>query len=235
MSNSAIKLRFLICSFIFLNSLVFTLWAQQTEGEFGTIAAKLDDNPEKQYHVTQAFVYRRAALDFDTTALIQDEDDYEILYYPQINAGKEYILRLILKLPETPGEDFYDVFINMGDSLKKSYNLEDKTSKIFITHNGKLQKHKQYVENVTGLVLVNQDLETQEMISGELHTDFDISFSGNKSHHLNLSGSFEVPTGDYRTSTIASKKPDKNKERYKSRLYTALAISAIIILAFGLR
>jgi len=227
-------MRFLICYFIVLHFFVFTLWAQ-TEGEFGTIAVQVDDTPEQQYHVIQAMVYRSASLDFDTTALIQSEDGYNILYYPQINAGKENILRLILKLPDQDNKDFYDIFINLGDSVKESFNLEDKTSKIFITHNGRLQKNKQYVNNLTGLVLITQGLDNQEMISGELHTDFDISFSENRIYHLNMSGSFEVPTGEYRASSISSKKSDKNKDKYKARLYTALAISALIILAFGIK
>lgn len=229
-------MRFLVA---FSALLIINFLFAEPQGEFGSFTIKVNDQVEQSLDVIQALIYQRASLTYDTTAQIQDDNSFEVLYYPQIYDGPNHVLRLILKYPETDTNtgEFYELYINLGDSLKERIELENEVSKVFLTRNGLLMRQKQSLKNLSGYVLLLEGLEKQEIISGELHLEFEAAFTGNANEltHVKMDGNFKVPLGEYRAASISSAKPARKKIDYKTRLYTAIAISVLIVLAFGIK
>lgn len=214
------------------------MMGQESKEHFGTITMQKDAQEEQNFWVTNALLYENAAIDFDTTVQVQDEKEIVTYYYPQILEGKDKVLRLILEPQEKADGNFYDVTINLGDTLKDKIAFNNDSAKIYFNRNGQLSDFRQATKNLSGSFLILPKKEESELISGELTISFDLPQSEQAAEfsRISMSGNLEVPTGEFREVSLSSSAPTKEqKSKYRQNIYFAIAITAIAILALGLK
>lgn len=210
----------------------FSFLAQGSETSFGSIKMQIDSGEANTYDINSAVLYQNASVSFDTIVQIQNEMSDEILYYPQILEGKDNILRLILALNE---ENFYDVIFNLGDSLQDAvvYNAAD--SKVFLSYDGQLKTFAQRTRNMNGQVLIAEPDSKQKQISGELNVSFELPLDPESMRvsTINLDGKFDVYIGEFRTVSLATGTPLKEKKKkYVNNLIVAAMLVAVGFFVF---
>lgn len=212
--------------------------AQESKEYFGTIAMQKNAQEEQNFWITNALLYENASIGFDTTVQVQDEKGIVTYFYPQILEGTDKILRFILEPKDNANENFYDVTINLGDTLKEKVVFNNDSAKIYFNQNGQLSDFRQATKNLNGSFLISREQQENELISGELNISFDLPRSQQSAEfsRISMSGDFEVPTGEFREVSLSSSAPTKDKKsKYRQNAYFAIIITALAVIALGLR
>jgi hypothetical protein len=214
----------------------FVLMAQEPNGKFGEVTVRIEREAEEQiYTVERALLYRNVSVSFDTSALVQSKYDLSLFYYPQFTNGKGNILRLILETPEEDNNDYYDFFVNLGDSLPQRVGFEMDSSRIFMIKNGTMSRDSSYTNKISGYFLFIKGIQNEEIVSGEFNLDFEFTSSVNRSSAtaVHMEGVLDVPIGRYKEASLSSEAPDKyKKKRLRQNLLVAGAVSAIFLAIF---
>jgi len=213
--------------------LLIFLGYQPTYGQsLGKVSIRFDEQEPGEYNITGALLYQSVSLNYDTTSQIQDERGALYLYYPQFKDGKSNVLRLIMARPDNP-EHFYDLFINLGDSLQEEIQFNGADSLVFWGEDGRLVPTKIYSHQIQGRVQLDK-AKVGQRVTGKLALEF--NFGSDSLNHISVKGNFDVPVGKFRESSIATVAPDKEKKaHYRRNLYAAIIISAILIAIFGFK
>lgn len=209
----------------------------QDQNGFGKVDLQIDSGEGQTFNIRNALLYERASIDFDTTVQVQDRQGLLTYYYPQVFDGEGNILRFILT-PEEEGERFYDLIINLDDSLQERIIFENDTGKVYFSRNGELIPFRRYTQDFSGTVLLLKGLQEKKMISGEMDISFALPLDEHAANFstINMNGTFEVPVGEFRAVSLSATAPiSKEKKSYKKNLYLAIIISALAILALGLQ
>ena len=191
------------------------------EGDFGKLNIKIDDEPERSYQVQRALLYRQVSIKYDSTVLVQNKMSNDIYYYPTFKKDKQ---------------DFFDIFINIGDSIPDSLTYTNSTNDIFISKNGKIQLFKSNSQNINGSIHIKY--EKEKVVAGRLDLSFLIKnyLEIDRTEKFVLNGSFEVAAGDYRELSMGITSSDKEaSSKKKQSLYFAIILSVFFIVIFGLR
>lgn len=211
--------------------------AQGQEELLGEITLKIDDGPKTKYPIKQALLYRNVSIDYDSTILLQSSKSIKVLYYPQLDQGEENVLRLIVERKMGRKSDFYDFFINVGDSLQDSLYWENERGRIFLAHRGEVWPTRAYAENVRGEVVLVES-KSNRAVTGSLHLNFDLpglSFD-RQAHHFQVEGTFDVPVGSFRETSLSTATVDRaQKQKYRNNLYLALGLTLVILVLFGFK
>ncbi|HFE63986.1 hypothetical protein B1H10_04830 [candidate division KSB1 bacterium 4484_188] len=204
---------------------------------FGEVSLKINSGPANDFIIERALLYRQVSVRYDSTALLQGKKWHQVLYYPQIEEGEKNVLRLIFSDKKDTLETFYDLFIDLGDSVPDSVHWENEQSKLYLAYNGTAQNIQPESKNISGDILIIKSKKS-EAVSGK----FDLSFAAplfngeNNVHNFHITGTFDVPVGEYKTTSLATEKTRKAlKKKYKNNIYLALVLSAFIIAIFGFR
>lgn len=204
---------------------------------FGEVNVQIDSAAVCNCVIERALLYRQVSVHYDSTAMLQGKGWHQVLYYPQIEEGGENVLRLIFSNKKDTLKTFYDLFINLGDSVPDSVHWENERSKIYLAYDGMAQAIRPKSENIQGDILIIKSRKS-EAVSGK----FDLSFAAplfngeQNAHVFHLSGTFDVPVGEYKTTSLATEETRKAlKQKYKNNIYLALVLSAFIIAIFGFR
>lgn len=211
------------------------LIAQEQKGKLGEVSVWINGEAEEEiFAVERALLYRNVTVAFDTTALVQSKDKLNVFYYPQFSNGKENILRLILETPDEENNDYYDFFVNLGDSLQQRVGFEMDSSRIFIMKNGRMTGDSSYTKKISGYILFLKGIEREEIVSGEFNLDFEFgAVDKTRTTKVHMEGVLDVPIGRYREASLSSEAPDKNKKkRLRQNLMVAGAVSAIFLAIF---
>ncbi len=224
--------------FVFMLSLVvvYVIPGYADEGDFGKLNIKIDDKPELSYQVRRALLYRQVSIKYDSTVLVQNKNSREIYYYPQLDSGQQNVLRLLAGTFKKDKQDFFDVFINLGDSIPDSLTFTNGMDEIFISKNGKIQLFKSTSQNINGSLHINY--EKQKVVAGQLNLSFTINnyLEINQTEQFEMNGTFEVAAGDYRELSMGITSSDKEaSSKKKQSLYFAIILSVFFIVIFGLR
>jgi hypothetical protein len=217
---------------LFLTLICFYLFGQESQVSFGKITMQIDSGKENTLNITNAILYENASVDFDTTVQIQDDEKTDVLYYPQIIAGKEEILRFIIKSSEN---SFFDIIFNLGDSLEERIVYENASAKVFFNHQGQLNNFKQYTKNLAGEFIIHKPTTKEKVISGELNTTFDLPLDINATQYskVSLSGTFNVYFGEFRSVSLSTAPPlQKKKTTYMKNIVMAMMMAAIGFFVF---
>jgi hypothetical protein len=207
------------------------------KNNFGELTIRINSGVEEDYNIERALLYRNVSLTYDTTTIVQNEDGLEVFYYPQLEEGEENVLRLISYQNADSSSHFYDLFINLGDSIPENLILQNASDLIFFVPDGQIFSNTLESRNITGKIIVNQNSKS-EAVSGNFDLEFEYSLSKNIEdfQEVHLSGSFDVPVGKYEETSLATEANRKSREsKYKKNVYSALIISIFIIAIFGLR
>ena len=99
-------------------------------GEFGDLSLSIDGNSLAGYEVKNAILYEDVTILYDTTLQLYSGRGFEQYYYPQLHAGSNYVLHLILEdaTSTLPFPPFYDLYIDIGDTLIDNLTLPDNGS-----------------------------------------------------------------------------------------------------------
>lgn len=203
---------------------------------FGNLAIKIDDKNSQDYPIQRALLYRQVNVGYDSTVLVQNKDSQAILYYPQLDSGNENVLRLIVGEITKQKTDFFDIFINLGDTIPDTVFFKNDTGKILLARNGRLGFSQPLSKNINGTLQVKS--EKEKMVAGQLDLNFTLPdfLQVNQTTQINFKGSFEVAVGDYRELTLGTTSSDKDTEKKRKRnIYLAVIFSAFLIAIFGLR
>ena len=206
------------------------------EGDFGKLNIKIDDEPERSYQVQRALLYRQVSIKYDSTVLVQNKMSSDIYYYPQLDSGQQNVLRLLAGTFKKDKQDFFDIFINIGDSIPDSLTYTNSTNDIFISKNGKIQLFKSNSQNINGSIHIKY--EKEKVVAGRLDLSFLINnyLEIDRTEEFVLNGSFEVAAGDYRELSMGITSSDKEaSSKKKQSLYFAIILSVFFIVIFGLR
>jgi len=215
---------------------VYVIPGYADEGDFGKLNIKIDDKPELSYQVRRALLYRQVSIKYDSTVLVQNKNSREIYYYPQLDSGQQNVLRLLAGTFKKDKQDFFDVFINLGDSIPDSLTFTNGMDEIFISKNGKIQLFKSTSQNINGSLHINY--EKQKVVAGQLNLSFTINnyLEINQTEQFEMNGTFEVAAGDYRELSMGITSSDKEaSSKKKQSLYFAIILSVFFIVIFGLR
>jgi hypothetical protein len=196
------------------------------EGDFGKLNIKIDDEPERSYQVQRALLYRQVSIKYDSTVLVQNKMSRDIYY----------VLRLLAGTFKKDKQDFFDIFINIGDSIPDSLTYTNSTNDIFISKNGKIQLFKSNSQNINGSIHIKY--EKEKVVAGRLDLSFLIKnfLEIDRTEKFVLNGSFEVAAGDYRELSLGTTAAEKNaKMKRKQNLYIALLISLFVVAYFGFK
>ena len=226
--------------FIFWGLVLFSFFPISGWGQLeplGEITLKIDDQQKRDYPIKQALFYRKVSIDYDSTILLQSSKSVKVLYYPQLDRGQENVLRLIVERKTDQRSDFYDFFINVGDSLQDSVHWENSQGNIFLAHKGQVWPTKSYAENVRGDVVLVES-KTSRAVSGSLNLSFDLPALNfdMQPHHFQIEGTFDVPVGHYRETSLSTATVDMaRKKKYRNNLYLAMGLTLIILVLFGFK
>jgi len=206
------------------------------EGDFGNLNIKIDDKSELSYQIQRALLYRQVDIKYDSTVLIQNKNYSDIYYYPQLDSGKKNVLRLLVGEFKKDEQDFFDIFINLGDSIPDSLSFAGDNGDIFISKNGKIQLFKSTSQNINGSIHIENS--KGKVVAGQLDLSFMIEnyLELGRMENFVMNGSFELAAGDYRELSMGITSSDKEaSNRRKQSLYFAIILSVFFIAIFGLR
>lgn len=211
--------------------------AEEQKNYYGDISVTLNKTPTEIFSIQRALLFRSVSIDYDSTALIQDKSSETVLFYPQLSAGTDNILRLIFGKENQTPQHYFDLFINFGDTIPDSLEWEDEEDKIFLAYDGIAQPRKPHAKKISGKINIIRNPKT-DAVSGSLHLGFKqaLLIGDSTIYNVQLEGGFDVPVGEYRStsmSTIATR--EKRKNYTKNNIAIAMLISAFIIAIFGLR
>jgi len=206
---------------------------QLTYGQsMGKVSIRFDEQEPTEYNITGALLYQNVSLNYDTTSQIQDDNGTLYLYYPQFKDGSSNVLRLIMARPDNR-EHFYDLFINLGDSLQEEIQFNGADSLVFWGEDGRLVPMKIYSHQIQGSVQLDK-AQVGLRVTGRLALEF--NYGLDSLTHISVNGNFDVPVGKFREASITTGAPDKEKKaHYRRNLYAAIIISAILIAIFGFK
>ncbi|NOX37523.1 MAG: hypothetical protein GXO78_08295 [Calditrichaeota bacterium] len=202
---------------------------------FGEIQLQIDQQPPRMYNIVQALLYRQVDIKYDTTVVVQNADSVTYLFYPQLIQGQRIILRLIAQ-SKTLEEDFYDLFILLGDSLSETMVFRQQDSSIFIKHNGLLETVQKYSRNLSGEFRLKETQGGRNVV-GDFAIDFDYPIVENdtRMHRIHLEGSLRVPTGKFRETSLSTEtQQEERKKSFQRNLAVAIIITIIIVSTIGL-
>lgn len=225
------RFAFVLLSILTIPLILLGQEPQESETSFGKITIQINSGEKKSFNIKNAILYENAGVDFDTTVQIQDDENTEVLYYPQIVIGKEEILRLIIESSE---DNFYDVIFNLGDSLRQRIVFENDSGKVFFEKGGKLTNFKQYAKNLNGRILTLEPTK-EKIISGELNTTFDLPLDADATQFstISLKGTFDVYFGEFRSVSLTTGPPlQKRKKNYMRNVVIAMMMAAIGFFVF---
>ncbi len=218
--------------------LIGILPLQAEEISFGHFFISLDNHPSVQYHIREALLYRRVAIRYDTTAQIQNNRGMEHLMYPQLERGTGNILRfLIFEVGTARNDQFFDLFIDLGDSLPDSLVWNGQQGGIFLAYNAMLRPDKAEARNVKGKIVFVKIDENKE-VEGHLKVEFDTRNAtlDDQEHHILIEGDFKVPMGEFRAASLASVAKDKELEsKYRRNIYLAIIMTIFLVIVFGVQ
>jgi hypothetical protein len=221
---------------IFILFIVFMIPVLADEPESDKLSIKINGEAEQLYQVQRALLFRQVKVEYDSTVLIQNDTSSQVYYYPQLDAGKENVLRLLVGTINNEKQDFFDFFINLGDSVRDSLTFKDDSADIFIARNGKMQLFKSTSQNINGFLQVESKKE--KVIAGQMDLSFTIKnyLQINQTENFQIKGSFGVTTGDYRELNMGmTTKEKETKSKRRHALYLAIIVSVFFIAIFGLR
>lgn len=213
--------------------------AQEAPG-FGQMTVTLDDGSPQIFPIQEALLYRQVKLVFDSTAIVQNKKGDRIYFYPQLDKGSGDLLRLILgKLPTEKEKNnlFFDLFIELGDSLPDSLVWRDADSGVVFLPNGILLPGGLSPGHINGIIRLTHIDENKE-VSGNLNLSFDLPFSlpGRDIRHVKLTGDYKVPVGEYRSTSISTvTQKEEMKGRYRRNIYLAVIMTVFLLAIFGLQ
>jgi hypothetical protein len=204
---------------------------------FGEIIIQFDSTLEQTYNIERALLFRNVSIVNDSTATIQNEEGVDVFFYPQLNEGHQNVLRLIARENSDSTSKFYDIFINLGDSIPDNLNLQNENGLIYILPNGEALSNVSVSQNINGEIKINQDTKS-EAVSGRIDLNLDYSSYNdiNVYQQIHLAGNFNVPVGVYEETSLATEADRKSREsKYKRNIYAGLIISIFLIAIFGLK
>lgn len=185
------------------------------------------DGIEKKFKVENALFYKDATIKFDTTVQVSTEDSFENYYYPQIVAGDNNIIRMILK----KSEQTYDLLIEFNADASDKIELNDNNAKAIINSGFKLQSSNQFAENIKGkveLIGLSDNAIRKAII--------DLNFSrmvGDKSDLVAVKGSFVPVYADLNSESVFSEIiRAKGENEYIRHLELAGIIVSIFLIMF---
>jgi hypothetical protein len=229
------KFRFqLLIIFILLFVIMIPVLADETDSN--KLSIKINGEAEQLYQVQRALLYRQVKVEYDSTVLIQNDNSGQVYYYPQLDAGKENVLRLLVGTINKEKQDFFDFFINLGDSIKDSLTFKNDSADIFIARNGKMQLFKSTSQNINGSLYI--EFEKKKVVAGQLDLLFTIKnyLQINQTRKFKINGSFEVAAGEYRELSLGmTTQENKSKMKRRQNLYIALIITVFVVAYFGFK
>ncbi len=211
---------------------------QASDISFGSFFLSIDNQPSVQYHIREALLYRRVAVRFDTTAQVQNKKGISHFLYPQLERGTGNILRfLIFEVGSSKNHQFYDLFIDLGDSLPDSVVWRGAEDRIFLAHNAMLQPVSISTHNINGKIVFTHIDENKE-VEGTLAVEFDsrAAIPEGQAHHIKMEGQFKVPMGEFRAASLASVTKEKEMEgKYRRNIYLAIVMTIFLVIIFGVQ
>ncbi len=224
-------------------SLILLLWGIGSDvlygntRDFGKVDLTIDALPAQSLVINRALLYRNVNIHYDSTVIIQNSAGMEVLYYPQLEEGKENVLRLILDRKSDSVKDFYDMYFNLGDSIPDSLYWNGAAGKIFLAHNGEARPLRPRSRDIRGSIEI-VDGDHNRAVTGRLDLNFQMPVLADDTvaSRVALKGAFDVPVGKFQETSIGTVSEKKGKSStYKRNLYLAIIGSVFLIAVFGLR
>jgi hypothetical protein len=223
--------------YLFILGFFFYYSTSQGNDNFGQIYIAVDGQDSLELDVRTAFLYRNVDVKYDSTILIQNDENSEIRLYPQIKAGNNNVLRIMAGVVREENPFFFDMFFILGDTVEEKVRWINESKKIFITYNGMLHSQKIMTKNINGNISFTSD-KNKQFISGKLKLGFEaplISQDGSL-NKIKLNGSFELAVGDYRDLTVGKNLSDlEAKNRMRKNIYIAIILTVFLVAIFGFR
>lgn len=201
--------------------------------KFGNITLTIDDYGTKEYPVKQAILYKKVSITYDSTILVQDKSSSNLLYIPQLKAGKSNILRIVLGDYVAPGKEFYDFYFDIGNAIPDSLTWKNENKKIYMTHNGKAFSFKPTTREISGEIDFIKNNE-QDVNSGTINLNFNM-YSINVptiSKYYSLKGSFTITTGEYREITLEKTIMQQKKKKQRSQIAYFAVIASVLFFVY---
>ena len=191
--------------FVLLVIVLFGINAQAGDDYFGEVTFSINDSSSQTYTIRQALIYRNVSLQNDTSIIVQNKSDAQFLYYPQLSSGTKNILRLIFGEEAGTNRDFYDLYIDLGDSLPDNISFNNDQNRIFLNPKGEMTHADYRTDAINGLVHIIQNSKNKEVAG-----NFDISFHQKDLNgkilekFIKINGEFDVPMGKYPEISLSS-------------------------------
>ncbi len=207
---------------------------------FGNVEIKINQQSAQSYSAQNVIIYQDVVIQYDTTLHLQSDSSHGLYYYPQLHAGKNYVLHLLLN-PQNEEEagspaNFYDVFIDLGDTLPEQLTMSEKDSNTFLLANGQFVSERQYSKNQSGMFNLTKG-DAEYGATGSFQTEFEYPISGDMGEYTRVSirGDLEIPEANIKRGTATGiSRADKGDNKFTRNLYIAL-ITSIFIVLFALR
>ncbi|MFZ0391886.1 MAG: hypothetical protein WAN36_15600 [Calditrichia bacterium] len=204
--------------------------------DYGNIYLDIQGLPAGKLPIQRALLFQGVTISYDSTVLVQNPKGQRILYYPQMNEGSGNVLQLIIGEQTDSVANFYDVYVDLGDTLQKEIRWTNRSGSVFLAYNGLAQPFTPSSRNISGSISL--DTQNKEAVAGTIDIRFQqkLLMEDASPRQIILKGDFDVPVGKYRESSIAAAETEKQKKnKYRNNIYLAVVISIFILAIFGFK
>ena len=227
MFNKSIFLLFFLISFSVLNA---------TNSELGELTITIDEIDVQLYNIQNALLYKNVLIEYDSTVLIQNDEGNRILVYPQLREGNNNVLRLIIGEIQESNRNFFDIFLDLEQSISDTIFWTNENNKVFLSKNGRTLPAEARSKNINGSINIREG-DKKNRFAGQLHLEFDFPlFYSDTLNHIILEGSYDVLSGEYREISMASaSSEDIKKKKTRNTIHMLVIFSIIFFVYLGFK
>lgn len=219
------KIKFI---FLFIIILIFSMHAQDSEELFILGNGFISINGVKnEVVIEKGILYNDTYMKYDTVLWVEKREKVKPLLYPQLFSGEGIVIHFTARNKKTP-DIFYEFFIELNDTLSKSYRLSTASARVIAIKNGVLHPIPYVMKNLSGeLIILNKkqkDYEITLYFNLQQRTD-------NQLENIDFRASFLLPTSKYRESDVISPIVKKSKQKIYKRNMQLAGVMVMLFLA----
>ncbi len=230
-------MKLLLCIALLISLTFTSIIAQDNSENLGELSVKIGEAAAHNYQVEKIGFYENVSVKYDTTLQVRNDDGMQFYYYPQLHAGDDYYLHLMLTNEETDVNlPKYEVFINLGKEIADSitYNFDGADSSIFFMANGEFITNQIYASNQNGSLSLTKRLFNTGL-DANMQSRFDLQGADGQSSSVEIAGDLFIAKSELQSGDATNISPTTGSNNIlKNFAYAAVAGIVIALAVFGL-
>jgi hypothetical protein len=185
------------------------------------------DDQKSEIIIEKGILFSSTSMVYDTVVWIEKGNTSHPLFYPQLVKGSHAIIRLTARDVKNQNV-FYDIFVELMDTLTNRYPLNTGTAKVFVIKNGELHDRPFQMKSLDGEFIIFTRKKKELEVSLYFKT---MQFNWGKENLIDCKASFTLPAFEYRESDIVSPVAKKAKQKIYKRNMQLAGLMVMIFLA----